>query len=157
LAVALGILALGYLKRAPQPRQRVNLVINAPPELSFNYLMHFAVSPDGRQLAFIPSDGKIWVQRLDEFTAVPMRDTEGAQSIFWSSDSRFLGFKIEKRLRRLEPASGKLETLCDSMPGVDFSWNRDGVILSAELNEPIKRGLADFSRRREFSEMEPRW
>jgi len=119
--------------------------------------MHFAVSPDGRQLAFIPSDGKIWVQRLDEFTAVPMRDTEGAQSIFWSSDSRFLGFKIEKRLRRLEPASGKLETLCDSMPGVDFSWNRDGVILSAELNEPIKRGLADFSRRREFSEMEPRW
>jgi len=139
LTLALLTVSIGYVKRAPQPQPKVSFTINSPPDVSFDYMMTFAVSPDGRQLAYIPSDGKVWVQRLDEFSARPMPGTEGAQSLFWSPDSRFLGFATENRLKRLEPAVGRVESLCDIQPGFYSSWNKDAVILGASLNQPITR------------------
>ncbi len=139
LTLALLTVSIGYVKRAPRPQPKVSFTINPPPEVSFDSMMTFAVSPDGRQLAYIPSDRKVWVQRLDEFSARPMPGTEGVQSLFWSPDSRFLGLATKNRLKRLEPAIGKVETLCDVQPGFYSSWNKDAVILGASLNKPITR------------------
>jgi serine/threonine protein kinase len=111
LTLALLTVSIGYVKRAPQPQPKVTFTINPPPEVSFDYMMTFAVSPDGRQLAYIPSDGKVWVQRLDEFSARPMPGTEGVQSLFWSPNSRFLGLATKNRLKRLDPAVGRVESL----------------------------------------------
>jgi serine/threonine protein kinase len=139
LTLALITVSIGYVRRAPQLQSRVSFIIDSPPEVSFDYMMTFAISPDGRQLAYIPSDGKVWVQRLDEYSPRPMPGTEEVQSLFWSPDSRFLGLATKNRLKRLEPAVGRVETLCDVQPGLYYSWNKDAVVLGARLNEPITR------------------
>src|SRR5205807_336342 len=55
-----------------------------------------AVSPDGRQLAFVAlrSDGEqeLWFRALDSTTARPLQGTSGAARPFWSPDSRSIGF-----------------------------------------------------------------
>ena len=55
----------------------------------------FALSPDGRRLAFVASvDGtpQIWVRSLDRLTAQPLTGTEEATHPFWAPDGRAIGF-----------------------------------------------------------------
>ena len=54
-----------------------------------------AISPDGRRLAivaFATTDVRIWVRSLGALDGRPVEGTDGAQSPFWSPDSRFIGF-----------------------------------------------------------------
>jgi len=136
VAVALGV---GFLKRAPQPPPRTSFVINPPPGLIFWAGMNqFAVSPDGHQVAFIPSDGQVWVQRLDEFAPRKLPGTEGAEAVFWSPDSRFIGFRANSKLKRIDPARDRPEILCD-IDKPYSTWNQDGIALAGAVNQPITR------------------
>src|SRR5207247_7750239 len=56
LTLALLTVSIGYVKRAPQPQPKVTFTINPPPEVSFDYMMKFAVSSYGPPMAAIPSD-----------------------------------------------------------------------------------------------------
>ena len=114
LAVMAAALGIGLLKRTPESPPKITFAINPPPGLVFPAMMEFAVSPDGRQLAFIPSDGQIWMQRLDEFAPRKLPGTEGADGIFWSQDSRFIAFQSNKKLMRFDPARDRPEILCDT-------------------------------------------
>src|SRR5262249_20448430 len=57
---------------------------------------HFALSPDGRQIAFVASAAgrppSLWVRPLDSRSAREIPDSYDASSPFWSSDGRALGF-----------------------------------------------------------------
>jgi Tol biopolymer transport system component len=53
------------------------------------------ISPDGRTLAFVlVSEGKrsIYVRPLGQLEAQPLAGTEDASMLFWSPDSRRIGF-----------------------------------------------------------------
>src|SRR6185436_1555401 len=63
----------------------------------------FALSPDGRRLAFVGAEAggdrrRIWVRRLESMNADAIPGTEGAGSVIWSADSRFIGFEANGRL-----------------------------------------------------------
>jgi Tol biopolymer transport system component len=94
-----------------------------------------AVSPDGRRLAFIAYyEGRslIWVRSLDSLSAQALAGTEGAQgvsSLFWSPDSRFIGFFAEGKLKKIDASGGASQTLCDAQNSRGGTWNRAGVIL----------------------------
>jgi len=94
-----------------------------------------AISPDGTLLAFsaLPGDGRpnqIWVRRLDSVDASLLAGTEGADTLFWSPDSRFVGFFAEQKLKKSNVAGGVPQTLCGVPGGAPSgTWNRDGVIL----------------------------
>jgi hypothetical protein len=49
---------------------------------------------------------------------------------FWSSDSRFVGYAADGKLKKVEAAGGLPQVLCD-LTGVftGATWNRDGVIV----------------------------
>jgi Tol biopolymer transport system component len=99
----------------------------------------FALSPDGRQLAFAAtgSDGgqRLWIRSLDSLEARPLPGTELSNLIapfFWSPDSRFIAFDAAGKLKRIPVSGGPAETICDLTGGnlaVGGSWNRDGVII----------------------------
>jgi hypothetical protein len=99
----------------------------------------FALSPDGRQLAFAAygADGlpRIWVRPLDSLEARPLPGAESRNLIglfFWSPDSRFIAFDAVGKLKKVPVSGGPAETICDLSPGeiaVGGSWNRDGVII----------------------------
>jgi len=92
----------------------------------------FALAPNGRRIAFVASDPegniRLWVRSLDSLTAVPLPDTDGAGSPFWSPDSRMLAFVARGQLRTIDPAGGTPTTLAPSINATG-SWNADNLIL----------------------------
>ncbi len=99
-----------------------------------------AISPDGTLLAFSASPGgdkpnQVWVRRLDAVDARPLAGTEGADTMFWSPDSRFVGFFADQKLKIADITGGLPQTMCNvSGQAASGTWNRDGVILFSSTN-----------------------
>jgi Tol biopolymer transport system component len=109
-----------------------------------------AVSPDGREVAFVASGAngvsQIWIRPLDGIAAMPLPGTEGATCPFWSPDSRTLGFFANEQLKRIERRGGPARVLAQASNGRGGTWNADGVILFApRTNETLRRVAADGS------------
>jgi Tol biopolymer transport system component len=102
--------------------------------------LEFAVSPDGRNLAYITREGsvrRLWIQSLDslEARAVPAAeagDGNGAPVIpLWSPDNQYVAFVSGTKFRKVNISSGSAQTICDvtRWDVTAGSWSRDGVIL----------------------------
>jgi Tol biopolymer transport system component len=131
-ALVLGIVAL---RRAPQPTRAVRATLEPPQGFSlvpFDEL-GIALSPDGRQLAFvaIAGDGskQVFVRDLAEMTARVLPGTGGAWYPFWSPDGRHLGFFADGKLKRIDLRGGAPQAVADAPSGRGGSWGRGDVIL----------------------------
>jgi Tol biopolymer transport system component len=99
--------------------------------------LEFAVSPDGRNLAYITRGGgtQLWIQSLDsiEPRALLVLDTGSGSPVFpfWSPDSQSIAFVSGTKLRKVSIAGGTPQTICDiARTNITAgSWNRDGVML----------------------------
>ncbi|NOT59739.1 MAG: serine/threonine-protein kinase, partial [Acidobacteria bacterium] len=137
--MALALLALGiaYFKRSTTDARAVRLTFTPPENLTYDNGAYdnVIVSPDGQKLAFTArsADGKrqLWVRPLDATEAQLLPDTEDAHNPFWSPDSRSLGFGARGKLKRIDLAGGRPQTLCDDFDLRGGAWNRAGVILFA--------------------------
>lgn len=92
----------------------------------------FAVSPDGRHLAFtalLNGTPMLWVRALDALEARPLAGTEFAAYPFWSPDSRSIGFFAPSRLRRIDVAGGPPQDVADIVVGRGGAWSADGIIV----------------------------
>jgi serine/threonine protein kinase len=120
----------------------------------------FAVSPDGRFLAFSATltpdkSDQLWLRRLDSTEIRPLAGTEGVpgaltpQSPFWSPDGRYLGFLVQSeigtagttRFRTLDLQGGTVQQVCE-LPSNNGggSWNSDGILLvSTQESKGIMR------------------
>jgi Tol biopolymer transport system component len=132
VAVALAIPAVRHLRETPAsslPETRTEIVTPATTDP-----FSFALSPDGRQIAFVASsDGasRLWLRSLAATTAQPLAGTEGAAFPFWSPDSRSIGFFADAKLKRLDLGGGAPQTLAAAPAGDGGTWNADNVILFA--------------------------
>ena len=68
-----------------------------------------------------------------------MTGTDGAQSPFWSPDSRSVGFFADGKLKRIDIDGGSVQTLANAHRGTGGAWNRNGMILFTMLGDPIFR------------------
>jgi Tol biopolymer transport system component len=148
-----GIAAWLYLNRAPADVRTLRYAI-FPPEgwrLSLETRpgapTPIVIAPDGRSVAFVArrADGPntIWIQPLDALTSHPLAETEGVSSVFWSPDSRNLGFFAAGKLKRVDAAGGPPTTVCDAPGAAGGSWSRDGVIVfNAGVGSGLKRVAA---------------
>jgi Tol biopolymer transport system component len=107
-----------------------------------------AISPDGRTLAYITeSNGgrHILVRPLDSPTSRTLAGTELADGLFWSPDSRHLGFTAGSKLERVDLANGTVKEICEgvgsSLRGA--SWSADGTILFASTSTPLQKVPAE--------------
>ncbi|MGH9389089.1 MAG: hypothetical protein ACRD1Z_05685, partial [Vicinamibacteria bacterium] len=93
-----------------------------------------AISPDGRKLAYVVSDGvssRLYLRHLDQLQASPMPETEGANDPFFSPDSEWVGFTASGRLQKISIASGERKTLSPPTTATTSgtSWGEPGTIL----------------------------
>jgi Tol biopolymer transport system component len=82
----------------------------------------------------IDGQSAIWVRDLDGLAFRMLLGTEGANSLpFWSPDSRWIGFFADGKLKKIDVTGGPAITLCDVPNARGGSWNREGVIIFAQL------------------------
>jgi Tol biopolymer transport system component len=126
LAIGFGVL---LLRRAPDgPEMRV--VDIATPWTSDP--LSFALSPDGRRLAFVgdyQGQPTLWVRSLDAAEAQPLPGTQGARRPFWSPDSRSIGFFAYTELKRIDANGGAPQSVTSIMAGASAAWSATGDIL----------------------------
>ena len=137
VALVLALLALlpstiAHLRQAPAEARVMKFSVLPPEKAS---LGSFAVSPDGRWLAFTAATGgkdQLWVRALDELNSRALPGTEGASYPFWSPDSRSIAFFANVKLKKIEVTGGPVQTVCDVRGGRSGgTWNRGGMILFA--------------------------
>ena len=137
---AAGVLAaiiLGglWLRLLLAPSSSVHSYILPPDKATFNPYGTAAISPDGRRIAFgaTGSAGRpiLWVQPLNSGTAQPLAGTEGATYLFWSADSRYLGYFAGGKLNKIDANGGPPQALCDAPTGRGGAWNQEGIIVFA--------------------------
>src|SRR6185369_687332 len=94
-----------------------------------------ALSPDGRNLAFIAigADGRsfLWLRALESDEPRRLDGTEGAAYPFWSPDSRSLAFFSGGKMKRMTIPDGAAQTICDAAVGRGGTWAPSGVIIFA--------------------------
>jgi hypothetical protein len=107
------------LSAAPE----VRLEILTPPTLDPT----LAVSPDGRKVVFVAkSEGpsQLWLRSLDSQAARPIAGTEGGSLVFWSPDSRSVGFFADDRIKQVDVNGGSIRTLAPaSGAGLGGAWS----------------------------------
>jgi serine/threonine protein kinase len=125
-AIALGIGAWVFQPTAPGSPSRfeASMPENVTP------FDDVSVSPDGRKLVFTAQDG-MWFRNFDSQEWRRLPGTEGASTPFWSPDSRYVGFTVDKILKRVDTTGGPPETLA-TVPNTaarSGTWNGQGDIV----------------------------
>jgi Tol biopolymer transport system component len=134
LALLTFVLTRAYVVPQPEPRPVVHSTIQWPASVAGgNPSARWGISPDGTALAFVAQSGPqppmVWLRALDATTARPVPGTERAQTMFWSSDSRFIAFFADKQLKRIAVGGGSPFTICSCVSDTGGTWSANGVIL----------------------------
>jgi hypothetical protein len=137
---ALGLLGWRHFGESRPEVRRAQFELTPPEGMTFRD--PFAVSPDGRRIAFAVAGANnvvrgLWVRSLEsgEAHALPGTDDVGAiGGLFWSPDSRFLAFATTGGvLKKVEVENGGIETVYQVEPGGfrGGAWTSDGTIVAA--------------------------
>ena len=126
-ALLVGGAAAWLLKPSPPP----------PPafvrhfEWPVDELQQVVISPDGARLAYT-AGGRLWIRDLSGPTAQEIPDTVGATDPFWSPDSAFVGYRLNRTSLWRVPAEGGVGApIAQWGRGPMFSpqWGADGRIV----------------------------
>jgi serine/threonine protein kinase len=152
---ALAIPATLYVRRAvPEPITTRLDVVTPPTSDPFS----IALSPDGRQLAFVAtveSNARLWIRSFDRSTAQPLAGTDGASYPFWSPDNSAVGFFADGKLKRIDVTGGAPQVLAAVSGARGGTWNRDGVIVFAPQQAGLFRVAATGGTAEELTHLGP--
>ncbi|HKF65790.1 MAG TPA: winged helix-turn-helix domain-containing protein [Vicinamibacterales bacterium] len=136
------VAAIVWTAWAPKPSVNtaaaVEFTVSAPDQwiLSTSGDM-LALSPDGRQLAFVAVDTSgsesLWLRPLNSAVPRSLAGTDGASHPFWSPDSNALAFFADGRLKAVDVMTGAVRVIALlTRPRVlGGTWSRAGDILFA--------------------------
>ncbi len=147
--VASAMLILGVLgwavtrsRQVPAPEQAYRSQLLPPEGGQFDLERGFAISPDGRSLAFVanvPGKNGLWVRPMDGTVARLLPGTQGAFHPFWSPDGRSIAYWTSGKLWRVDVVGGSPIAICDA--GIFFGgdWPTDGVIVFSAGPSGLRR------------------
>ena len=151
--------AIQYLRRSPTDPQAIRFTIGAPEKSTFGAQPASpwpAVSPDGRQIAYVASAGgrqSLLVRSLSSLSAQVLTDTQNGLP-FWSPDSRYIGFFDNGKLKKVSVSGGPADTLCDAANAGGGTWNREGTIVFSE-NSGLSRVSAGGGEAQTLTKLDP--
>jgi eukaryotic-like serine/threonine-protein kinase len=152
--IAAGVLAaaavlfafLNFREKPTAPADMVRFTTPLPEKTTAPPIVPFALSPDGRQLAFGANgpDGilRLWIRSLDSLEARSLTGSEmsSVSLFFWSPDSRYIAFRDGGELKKIDASGGPAQVLCDAKgPVIGGAWSRDGMILFGNVNAGLMK------------------
>jgi hypothetical protein len=151
VAVIAAIVIISLLIQPQEAGAPLPLRFEIPPPTGTSYEGPFAISPDGRRLAFTATDGagrrSLWIRPFDGLTAQRIERTDGAFHPFWSPDGGSVGFFAQRALRIADLGTGTVRTLSGSGSGGGGTWNAANVILFAdEATETMPQASTGLKR-----------
>jgi eukaryotic-like serine/threonine-protein kinase len=134
VAAAAGALAwtLRGTPSATSRREAISrVVVNTTEPLPGDVGSLVAVSPDGRQLAYVAGRDRqrqLFLRRLDQFESRPVPGTEGADFPVFSPDGQWLAFVADQKIKKVAVTGGTPLVLCDVTRPRGVSWGSDDTI-----------------------------
>ncbi len=117
------------------------------------------VSPDGTAILYPARNGnsESWfIRTLASGASRPLAGMNEVYTAFWSPDGRAIAFLAEQKLKRIDAATGTVQTLADAPTPRGGSWGPDGTILfSPGGNGPIYRIPATGGTAEPVTELTP--
>jgi serine/threonine-protein kinase len=141
MTLALAAMLVALLRKPPSPEPGVTRFEVDLGGLSFAGTRagsRLAVSPDGRKIVLSLTRAgsqatQLYFRSMDNIEILPLPGTEGAAQPFFSSDSQWVGFSTDDKLKKVPLAGGVPVTLCVSTSptggGVPATWADNGTIL----------------------------
>jgi Tol biopolymer transport system component len=146
LACVAALTALFRPRESPSPPRRVqfSVLTQAPPASSSLNVPQ--ISPDGRLLAFLgPATtghlNAIWIRPMDGLEARVLAGTDGADRLFWSPDSRSIGYQSGDKILRIAAEGGQPQSLCELPAFMSAAWMKSGSILMTSATAVLGRRL----------------
>ncbi len=105
-----------------------------------------AISPNGTMLAFTRAS-RLLVRPLDQIEGREISGTEDVDRVFWSPDSRYIGYRSGRSIWKVGADGGGQVHLCD-LPDqrlMGVSWGGDGQILFSMSSLRTGGGLYSVS------------
>ncbi len=120
----------------PAPPLRLSAELGAAVSLATDLGPAAILSPDGRLLAFVGSQGAegrplLYLRRLEQLDAAPLAGTEGARDPFFSPDGEWIAFFADGKLKKVSVSAGAAVTLCDAASPRGGTWAEEGTIVFA--------------------------
>jgi serine/threonine protein kinase len=104
-------------------------------------ISEFSMAPDGSAVVFATHSRagarSLWLREIDSTELRQLPGTEAAMFPFWSPGSDAIAFFADGKLRRLDLASGTLQTVADAPNGRGGDWHEDGTILFTPEGEDV--------------------
>ena len=147
LVAAASLAFVHFREQAPPLPPPVHFAVTPPDQVAIGPA--FALSPNGRMLAFIGVLGtsQLWVHSFDTGQSQQLAAAGAfSNSMFWSPDSRFIAYPVEGRLKKVSVTGDQVQTICDLPSAGGFgggSWGRDNVILFGGNSYPVMQVSAD--------------
>jgi len=142
VAGALGVAALTgtLLEDDPEPVRKFQVALD---NLGRD---NVAISPDGTLLAYVHGD-RLRVRQLDQVEGREIPGTDGVDQVFWSPDSRHIGYLVRRSIWKVAVDGGGQAHLCD-LPEQRFTgitWDGDGQIRFSMTGRRSSGGLYSVS------------
>ena len=105
------------------------------------------ISPDGRFIAFIANritgPQQVWVHDFEVNDSHPLPGTEGATDMFWSPDSRFIGFFAGGEIKKTVATGGSIQRVAPALNATGGAWSKDDFIIFGRFNGGLMRVSAN--------------
>ena len=137
IVIAVLVSLAGVFFSRPASNDSIRSFVLAPENTSFVFVGNaggpLVLSPDGKNLAFVASEGggaqRIYLRPLGSLEAHALSGTDNAWAPFWSPDGRRLGFFADGKLRVIDIQGGAPVSLADAPTPRGGSWSPDGTIV----------------------------
>jgi Tol biopolymer transport system component len=135
--------ALGRRPPADSPRPVwLSVLVPTDAPIASYGAQRIAFSPDGFRMAYASEQGgttRLYLRAFDRPESVPVRDSDGAISPFFSADSRWLGYFLGTRLVKVPVDGGAPQTICEAGEVRGASWGSDGMIVYSTGTSGLRR------------------
>ena len=168
-AIAAATISVIHIRENPLPQPLTRFSVDLGPNAVAGQRTTAAISPDGRRLVFVArgEGGKeqLATRLLEQTNYTLLPGTDNPSDPFFSSDSQWIGFFADGKMKKISVQGGAPTVLADALGPRGASWGEDGnIIFTPNLNGgvglssvPAAGGAAKVLTKPEGGDISHRW